>query len=171
MNFRTRNRKLLEQLPALRRYARALTGNQPMADELVQDCYARACSKFNLWRRGSKLRQWMFTMMHNLHVNQVRKTVHHPQTIPVDDADLIAPEDNSTENASELIALDQALNYLSVEQREVLLLVCLEELSYEEVANTLYIPLGTVMSRLSRARENLRKLMSGRQLPKLKRIK
>lgn len=171
MKWRDRNNQLIEQLPFLRRYARALTGSKLSADELVQDCYERACGKFYLWRRGSNLRQWMFTMMHNLHVNQVRKTVNYPPTIPVDDADLIAPEDNSAENASELIALDQALNYLSMEQREVLLLVCLEDLSYEEVANTLHIPLGTVMSRLSRARENLRKLMSGRQLPKLKRIK
>ena len=171
MKWRDRNQQLLEQLPALRRYARALTGNQLSADELVQDCYERACGKFSLWRRGSNLRRWLFTIMHNLYVNQLRSEINKPLTTELDEDLLITQASVDTESNSELLALDKALDKLSVPQREVLILVCLEEMSYEEVAHTLNVPLGTVMSRLSRARENLRILMSRPKQAKLKRIK
>ena len=171
MKWRNRNQQLLEQLPALRRYARALTGNQLSADELVQDCYERACGKFSLWRRGSNLRRWLFTIMHNLYVNQLRSEINKLLTTELDEDLLIAEAVTDSESNSELLALDKAMEQLSVPQREVLILVCLEEMSYEEVAHTLNIPLGTVMSRLSRARENLRRLMSRPKTARLKRIK
>ena len=153
-----RNRLLTEHLPSLRRYARALTGERDHADDLVQDCYARACSRFHLWRQGSNLRAWMFSIMHNVYVNGVRRSVRRPDGIAVEDPDQLGVVAPRQEAFSEMMGLEKALYELPAAQREVLLLVCLEEMSYQEVAEALSIPIGTVMSRLARARERLRRL-------------
>lgn len=152
---------LIEQhIPRLRRYARALTGDRVGADDLVQDTLERALNKLHLWRRGSDLRAWLFTIMHNVYVNQLRSRSGHP-TVPLDDEDFLPAERASETDRLEIRDLDLALRRLPDEQREVVLLVGLEELSYEETARALGIPIGTVMSRLSRARERLRRLMGG----------
>jgi RNA polymerase sigma-70 factor, ECF subfamily len=152
------NAQVVAFIPRLRRYARALIGERGAADDLVQDTLERALSKFHLWRRGSDLRAWLFTIMHNVHVNQVRS---RREIAPLDDEVLEQPVRATHDTALEARDLERALRLLSVEQREVLLLVVLEEMTYEEVATTLGIPIGTVMSRLSRAREKLRRLMEG----------
>jgi len=152
------NAQVVAFIPRLRRYARALIGERGAADDLVQDTLERALSKFHLWRRGSDLRAWLFTIMHNVHVNQVRS---RREITPLDDEVLEQPVRATQDTALEARDLERALRLLSVEQREVLLLVVLEEMTYEEVATTLGIPIGTVMSRLSRAREKLRRLMEG----------
>lgn len=152
---------LIEQhIPRLRRYARALTGDRTVADDLVQDTLERALNKLHLWRRGSDLRAWLFTIMHNVYVNQLRSRSGHP-TVPLDDEDFLPAERTNETDRLEIRDLDLALRRLPDEQREVVLLVGLEELSYEETARALGIPIGTVMSRLSRARERLRRLMGG----------
>lgn len=152
---------LIEQhIPRLRRYARALTGDRVVADDLVQDTLERALNKLHLWRRGSDLRAWLFTIMHNVFVNQLRTRAGHP-TVSLDDEDLLPSERASETDRLEIRDLDLALRRLPDEQREVVLLVGLEELSYEETARALGIPIGTVMSRLSRARERLRRMMGG----------
>ena len=150
----------VEQLiPRLRRYARALTGERAAADDLVQDTLERACNKLHLWRRGSDLRAWLFTIMHNVYVNQVRSRAGSP-IVPLDEDDIDAPVRPTQTDMLEIRDLETALQRLPAEQREVLLLVALERLSYDEAARALSIPIGTVMSRLSRGRERLRALLS-----------
>ena len=162
-------KRLVELIPRLRRYARALVGERSSADDLVQDTLERAWAKLHLYRRGTDLRAWLFTVMHNVHVNRVRAT-------RVNDAledEMPELAQRGTQPDALLVRdLDRAIARLPADQRAVLLLVTLEELSYEEVARTLGIPIGTVMSRLSRAREKLRAMMLG-QTPstKLKLVK
>lgn len=150
---------LLVWLPNLRRYARALTGDPAWADDLVQDTLERALSRARLWRPGSNLRAWLFTVLRNVFIDQLR-TRHE-----------LAAEDESAPwqslaapamEADGLILRDvqRALYRLPTEQREALLLVGLEELSYQEAAKVLRVPIGTVMSRVSRGRKCLRALLS-----------
>jgi RNA polymerase sigma-70 factor (ECF subfamily) len=150
-------KRLVELIPRLRRYARALVGERTTADDLVQDTLERAWAKLHLYRRGTDLRAWLFTVMHNVHVNRIRAT---RLTDPLDDE---MPELAQAERPDTLLMrdLDRAISRLPADQRAVLLLVTLEEMSYDEVARTLGIPIGTVMSRLSRAREKLRAMMAG----------
>ena len=150
--------RLVELIPRLRRYARALVGDRAAADDLVQDTLERAWAKLHLYRRGTDLRAWLFTVMHNVHVNKVRAAR------PTDTLDEDTPElaQRATQGDALLVRdLDRSIAVLSADQRAVLLLVALEDMSYEEVAQTLAIPIGTVMSRLSRAREKLRAMMLG----------
>ena len=151
---------IAQQIPRLRRYARALTGDRTAADDLVQDTLERAWSRFHLWRRGSDLRAWLFTIMHNIHVNQVRSRARHRhealETEP--DAEALRGRDPDW---LELRDLASALARVPEDQRAVLLLVGLEQFTYDEAARILEIPIGTVMSRLSRGRERLRILLGG----------
>jgi len=158
-------------IPQLRRYARALTGDYSAAEDLVQDTLERAWKRIGLWRLGSDLRAWLFTIMHNLHVNQL-KADSRQQGQPPEQATLDLSVRPTQEDRLELRDLNKALRRLSNEQREVLLLVGLEQMSYEEVAKVLGIPIGTVMSRLSRGRDQLRAMMEGSSAaPQLKVIK
>jgi len=150
--------RLIELIPRLRRYARALVGDRASADDLVQDTLERAWAKLHLYRRGTDLRAWLFTLMHNVHVNKVRAT---RVTDTLEDELPELAQRASQGDALLLRDLDRAIARLPSEQRAVLLLVTLEEMSYEEVARALGIPIGTVMSRLSRAREKLRMMMLG----------
>jgi RNA polymerase sigma-70 factor (ECF subfamily) len=162
---------LREQIPRLRRYARALTGRHEAADDLVQDTLERALSRSALFRPGGDPRPWLFTIMHNIFVNQVRSAAAR-RTTPID-AELVEPAGRDT--AQEGLAmrdLDRALGQLPADQREILLLIGLENLSYADAARILGIPVGTVMSRLSRGREKLRSALAGEaDAPPLKVIK
>lgn len=149
----------MQYIPRLRRYARALTGDVSAADDLVQDALERALVKHALWREGTDLRAWLFTVMHNVFVNQVRSAVA-TRTVPMDDTVSNLPQAQATDRL-EIRDLDAALQALPEEQREVVLLVGLEQMSYEEAAKVLEVPIGTVMSRLSRGRERLRRLTQG----------
>lgn len=151
--------RLVACIPRLRRYARALTGNAAAADDLVQDTMERAWSKLASWRRGSDMRAWLFGIMHNLYVDQLRRAP--PAAASLDDADEPCIAASQGDRLA-LRDLESALRLLPGEQREVVLLVALEDMRYEEVAAALGIPLGTVMSRLARGRERLRALMEGR---------
>ena len=150
--------RLVELIPRLRRYARALVGDRASADDLVQDTLERAWAKLHLDRRGTDLRAWLFTVMHNVHVNKVRAT---RVTDTLEDELPELAQRASQGDALLVRDLDRAIAQLPAEQRAVLLLVTLEEMSYEEVARAVGIPIGTVMSRLSRAREKLRMMMLG----------
>ena len=151
---------ILTELPRLRRYARALVGDRAAADDLVQDTLERAWTRIAQWRAGSDLRAWLFSIMHNLRVDQLRRPGLAIRAI--DDADFAVPTRATQSDGLEVIDLEAALARLPEEQRAVLLLVALEELRYEDVAATLAIPVGTVMSRLSRGRERLRLILEGR---------
>ena len=146
--------------PRLRRYARALTGDAMRADDLVQDTLERALVKQHLWRQGSDLRAWMFTIMHNVFVNQVRARPADI-TVALDAEAYDVPANINPVDRLEVGDMDAAIRCLPDEQREVLLLIALEQLSYGETAQALGIPLGTVMSRLHRARERLRTVLGG----------
>jgi len=152
---------ILEHIPRLRRYARALLGDRYAADDLVQDTLERAWNKFHLWRPGSDLRAWLFAIMHNVFVNQVRSRKSEIERT-MEELPAIAVRATQSD-ALELADVERSLRGLPEEQREVLLLVAVEEMTYDEVSHALAIPVGTVMSRLSRARERLRRLIAGAQ--------
>jgi RNA polymerase sigma factor (sigma-70 family) len=153
-------RPLVEQIPALRRYARALTGDAWAADDLVQDTLERACVKWRLWLAGSDLRAWLFSIMHNLHVDQLRRRVRQGGLSEAVDWSELDPEPAAPETSVDgALDLQRCLLRLPSEQREVLLLVTLEDLSYAEVSRITRVPVGTVMSRLSRARHRLQVLL------------
>ena len=154
---------LLPWVPRLRRYARALAGNRDDADDLVQDTLERAWAKSGLWRGVSDMRAWLFGIMHNLHVDGVRRPRLH--TVTQDDDTPEIPVAPTQGDRLAVLDLQAALEQLPVEQKEILLLVALEDMSYAEVAQTLGVPIGTVMSRLWRGRERLRSLMEGRPDP------
>ena len=155
--------QLLPWIPRLRRYARALVGHRDGADDLVQDTLERALAKAALWHGVADMRAWLFGMMHNLHVDGVRRPRLH--TVVLDDDTPEVPVAATQGDSLAVLDLQAALERLPVEQREIILLVALEDMSYAEVAATLGIPIGSVMSRLSRGRERLRSLMEGQPDP------
>src|SRR5271170_6759281 len=134
------------EIPRLRRYARALTRSADRADDLVQETLLRAISKSHLWQTGTDIRAWLFTIMHNHYVDIEQMS-----------SSLVAITDPTA--SSQLHELEQSLARLPGEQREVILLVGLEGMSYETAAKVLSVPVGTVRSRLSRGRDALRRLM------------
>lgn len=158
-----------EHIPNLRRYALALLRERALADDLVQDTLERALTKFALFRDRTNLRAWLFTIMHNTFINQWHKTSSNKRHAETDAAG-VAMADTADEMITAHDML-QALEQLSIEQRTVLLLVGLEQLSYEQAARVLDVPPGTVMSRLARARERLQVLMNGEALPRVRRVK
>jgi RNA polymerase sigma-70 factor, ECF subfamily len=148
---------IVPYIPNLRRYARALVGDRDGADDLVQDTLERAVRKFHLWKPGD-LRAWLFSIMHNVFVNQLKARKIAPE-VEIDE-ELIAAR-IPTVTTTDVLDLQRALGTLAPEQREVVLLVALEDMTYSDVSRALGIPIGTVMSRLSRGREKLRKVMDG----------
>jgi RNA polymerase sigma-70 factor (ECF subfamily) len=152
-------RQLEEQIPRLRRYALALTRNPDNADDLVQTTLVRAIAKQHLFQPGTNLRAWLFTLLHNQYVNDVRRSANQGISVDISDAskDLVAVANSSAPR--QLKELDEAIGKLPIEQRQVLLMVGLEGMAYEEVAAILLVPIGTVRSRLSRGRAALRQLM------------
>ena len=157
------DQRLLSWVPRLRRYARALTGNRDDADDLVQDTLERAWAKSSLWRGVADMRAWLFSIMHNLHVDGIRRPKLATVTMD-DDTPEVAVAPMQGERLA-VLDLQAALDLLPIEQKEIVLLVALEDMAYADVAATLGIPIGTVMSRLSRGRERLRSLMEGRAEP------
>src|SRR5690349_22513786 len=118
-------RLLEEQIPRLRRYARALTRDVSRADDLVQSCLVRAIAKQHLWEPGTDLRAWLFTILHNQHVNDVRRSVREGNTVELAEAPQLTVQSNAVPSL-ELRDLERALGKLATEQREVILLVGLE---------------------------------------------
>lgn len=163
-------RLLVQHIPRLRRYARALTGDVSRADDLLQDSLERAWSRPHLWREGD-MRAWLFAIMHNVFANSARAYQREPQFVPVEETDAVTPPDQDFR--LELNDLKAAIDSLPYPQREVILLIGLEQLSYTEAAQVLGIPVGTVMSRLTRARQRLRRTLreAMAQRPPLRRVK
>jgi RNA polymerase sigma-70 factor (ECF subfamily) len=151
-------RMLEAQIPRLRRYARVLTRDVVRADDLVQSCLTRAVAKQHLWQPGTNLRAWLFTILHNQHVNDVRRGVRDGNNVDLTGATQLTVQSTAIPTL-QLRDLETAIGKLPPEQRQVILLVGLEGMAYEEVAKVLKVPVGTVRSRLSRARDQLRLLM------------
>ena len=168
---------LLAQLPGLRRYATALVGNAADAEDafqatfldLVQDCVERALARRDTLRDAQSLGRWLKVILHNLHVTALRR--RGAPAVPVDDLAEDLALSAPPENRDQIRDLVRAMAGLSVEHRQILLLISLEGMSYREVAETLDVPIGTVMSRLARARERLRCLLEGDQDRAVRRIK
>ena len=152
--------KLLAELPYLRRFARGLCGDASVADDLVQDCVERALNKQHLYDASRPLRAWLYAILRNIHVSQWRKSAVSDFQKPLEDMEdfegAVAPEQ---EQNMHLRLITDALDILPPQQREVLIMVALDELSYKEAADISGVPIGTVMSRLSRARESLRAIL------------
>ena len=171
----------ITHIPRLRRYAQVLVGDAARADDLVQDTLERACQKWSLWHPPSPastdeirkaLLSWLLTLMHNLYANQWQQAARH-RTVELDEINDSGHD--PTVQMTLRLDLERALARLAPQAREVLLLVAMEQFSYAETAEMLGIPVGTVMSRLSRARGQLRQLMEGESerpvLPVLRAVK
>ena len=152
-------------VPALRRYARALTRNGELADDLVQDTLVRALRSEHLFH-GGEIRAWLFTILTNLNRNRLRSLARRPSTSTLEDND--APDSAGPEAGARDI--ERALNLLVDDQKQALLLVVLEGLSYREAAEVQGVPIGTVMSRLARARAQIKAYLDGER-PTLRRVK
>jgi len=156
------HRRLEEEIPRLRRYARALTRNPAREEDLVQETLTRAIQKQHLWEPDSDLRVWLFTIMHHQNVNQIRRAMRD-SAIDLETCShtLVARTDPTA--SCQLRELERALGELPEDQRQVILLAGLEGLSYDETAAVIKVAVGTVRSRLSRGREALRKLIGREQ--------
>jgi len=158
-------------IPALRRYAAVLARNHQDQDDLVHDCLVRALDHWHTRREDASIRSWLFAIMHNLFVSHQRKKKLRGEVTPID-----AVRDEryrisaDQERYVEFRDVFQALDRLPEEQRSVLVLIAVEDLSYAETAQVLDIPIGTVMSRLSRGRERLRAMMEGNSQPEAVRV-
>ena len=151
---------LLEaEIPRLRRYARALTRDTVRADDLLQGCLTRAIAKQHLWQPGTDLRAWLCTMLRNELISELRRSARNPETASVDGAITLPSVEPDAPTILELRDLEAAIAKLPAEQREAILLIGLEGMRYEDAASLLRVPVGTVRSRLSRARATLRVLM------------
>ena len=158
-------------VPALRRYARALTRNADRADDLVQDCLERAIRKRQLWAPTGPLQAWLFRILLNLYRNDTRSERRRGDHVPIDSL-LVEPSVPAPQPGRIALAeMARAVDLLPSEQREALLLIVLEGVSYEEGASILGIPIGTLMSRLSRARSALRTMTGSGDEPKLRSVK
>ena len=160
-----------ESVPALRRYARALTRNADRADDLVQDCIERAIRKQGLWKPTGPLRAWLFRILLNLYRNEVRTSRRRGDHLPVETL-LVEPSVAPAQPGRIALAeMARAIDSLAAEQREALLLVVLEGMSYAEAAEAIGIPIGTLMSRLGRARAALRTMTGSGDEPRLRTVK
>lgn len=151
--------RIAGEIPRLRRYARALLRSETEADDLVQESVLRGLAKQHLWQEGTDLRAWLFTILHNQFVNKVRRDARERTSVEISDLDGDTSEFPRQEKRLELRDLDRALSLLPDEQRTLIFLIGLEGMDYKTAADIVGVPVGTVRSRLSRARETLRRLM------------
>ena len=164
--------EIAQSVPSLRRFARALCGDQAFADDLVQDTVERALNKLHLYDPARPLKAWLFAILRNLHISELRRAGRGRIVKTVDD---MAPAEQAIDGGQEaqlgIRGIEQALARLAEPYREVILLIALEDMSYRDCAEIIGVPVGTVMSRLSRGRATLRDLLEGRDKPALRRIK
>lgn len=154
-----------EHIPNLRRYARVLVRDSVHAEDLVQDCLERAISREHLWRQGTNLRAWLFTILHNLYINQYLRHGSISTVVPLlDEHSSMACPPRQFHSVT-LRDLARAFKSLPEQERQVVLMVGLEGMQYEDAAEALGVPMGTVKSRLSRARRRLRRLVDGDMAP------
>lgn len=163
--------EMTDCIPALRRYARALTRNADHADDLVQDCLERAIRKRRLFRPAGPLQAWLYKMLLNLYRNDRRGRQRQGEAMPLDTLTVEPASLPAQPGRIALAEMSRAIDRLPDEQREALLLVVLDAMSYEEAAAILSIPIGTLMSRLGRARAALRQSTGSGDEPRLRTVK
>jgi RNA polymerase sigma-70 factor, ECF subfamily len=164
---------VLEHIPGLRRYARALTGSAADADDLVQECLSRALARRRQNGDDSdirNLRAYLFTILHNAHIDRLSERRRWSYAVPDEALENLTARPAPQHGLLELHDLADALERLPEEQRQVVLLVGYEGLAYREAAAVLDVPIGTVMSRLSRGRESLRRMMNGAPMANLRKV-
>ncbi len=163
---------LITELPYLRRFARGLCGDASLADDLVQDCVERALMKSHLYDPARPLRAWLYAVLRNIYVSNWRRNSKFTGAKNLDDLEgfegAVQPEQ---ENNFSVALITDALDNLPAQQREVLILISLEEMSYQQAAEIIGVPIGTIMSRLSRARAHLQNILEERGTPVLRRVK
>ncbi len=157
---------LVAHLPQLRRYARALSGNAPAADDLVQDCIERALRRSKTLQNLDLMAGWLRAILHNIFIDEIRRKSSRGSSVPIDDVDRDAALSVAADRDAQHLDIVRAVNRLGFEHRQILLLVAVEGLSYSEIAAELELPMGTVMSRLARAREKLRMMLEPDWLPR-----
>jgi RNA polymerase sigma-70 factor (ECF subfamily) len=159
--------RMVAVLPRLRRFAYALTGNAEQGDDLVQDACLRALSRIDQWQPGTRLDSWMYRIAQNIWLDRVRASKVRGEVVDVEVAETIAGSDGRavTEGGLTLQAVAAALARLPAEQRAVVALICVEGASYKEAAEIIGVPIGTVMSRLARARRALAAVLNQPELP------
>ena len=163
---------IARQIPQLRRYALALTRDRDRADDLVQDCLERALRKRHLWTRRGSVRNWLFRLLQRAHIDRHRRRPRHEVAATTDLIDAAVAQPPDQERRVDCRTIVEALDRLPQEQRAVILLVALEGFNYDEVAEILGVPIGTVRSRLSRGRQSLRQLRAAPpERPALRRVK
>lgn len=157
-----RRRAILAEIPRLRRYARALLRRSDAADDLVQDCLERAIVNIDNWKTGESPRRWLFTVMHNIFIDQMRKSRRRGEqaVLPLETGEALAVPAEQIDGVATREILD-ALDAIGADRRAALLIVAVEGYSYAEAAEILGIPAGTLMSRISRGREELRAVLEG----------
>lgn len=161
---------VLEHIPGLRRYARALAGSAADADDLVQECLSRALARRQQSSDIRNLRAYLFTILHNAHVDRLAERRRWSYAVPDEALENLTARPAPQHGLLELHDLAEALERLPEEQRQAVLLVGYEGLAYREAAEVLDVPIGTVMSRLSRGREALRRMMSGAPMANLRKV-
>jgi RNA polymerase sigma-70 factor (ECF subfamily) len=169
MDFKT---QLAAELAYLRRFARGLCGDRALADDLVQDCVERALLKSHLYDPTRPLRAWLYAILRNIYISGLRRDGRSNIVKTVDE--LEASEGAALPGQEDRLSVDlivAALDRLSAQHREVIVLIGLEEMSYRDVAEITGVPVGTVMSRLSRARATLRNILEERGQTVLRRVK
>jgi RNA polymerase sigma-70 factor, ECF subfamily len=163
---------LITQLPYLRRFARALCGDASLADDLVQDCVERALVKSYLYDPARPLRAWLFAVLRNIHVSNWRRNAKFSAAKNIDDLEGMEGSIQPQQEMNFSISLiTEALDTLPAQQREVLVLISLEEMSYKEASEITGVPIGTIMSRLSRARTHLQNILEERGTTVLRVVK
>jgi len=166
---------MAREIPRLRRFALTLVDTPEEADDLVQDCLERAIRKRHLWRRHGSIRSWLYRVLYNVFVNQGIHRQRRRRQLPItgdaeSDAQLSAPA--RQEDGIAVQDISEAMDRLPDDQRAVIVLVAVEGFSYDEAAAAMDVPVGTIRSRLSRGREQLRELYAERDRdPKLRRVK
>jgi len=153
-----------QYIPQLRRYAMALSHNPVTADDLVQESVTRALTKSALFKNGTNLRAWLFTIMHNVHISNMRKNRHIGAPIDPDIAAATLSSQPEQEGPLVMRALEHALQIIPDRQRVAVIMAGVEGMSYDEISEMLNVPVGTVKSRVSRGRDALRKALNGREM-------
>lgn len=158
--------RIIAFLPRLRRFCLALTGSNDQCDDLLQETVERALTRIEQWQAGTSLESWMFRIAQNLHIDRIRAQGRRGKTVDVDELAGMSGDDGRTitEARSELAHAQAAMAALPDEQRILLALVVIDGRSYKEAAEILELPIGTVMSRISRARHAIDLYLNGRAL-------
>ena len=153
---------IVAEIPRLRRYSRFLVRDPELADDLVQECLTRAVAKLDTWEVGSNMRAWLFVILHNAYISHWRRVKRSPTTVEMSPSDPALAVVGTQEQHLGMIDVQTAFNKLGEDHKQILLMVGVEGLRYEDAAAALDLPVGTVRSRLFRARSALRQLLDGK---------